>query len=98
MTASIEKITELLYACIDSANRMLPSDAKLNKSPDTVLVGDGGVLDSLALINLLVDLEEALRTKLAVECPLIEDDLLADVQGPYRSIANLTEWIAERSL
>ena len=97
MTASIEKISELLYACIDSANRMLPSDAKLAKSPDTVLVGDSGVLDSLALINLLVDLEDALRTNLGVECPLIEDDLLADAQGPYRSIANLTEWIAERA-
>jgi acyl carrier protein len=97
MTATIEKITELLYACIDSANRMLPLDAKLNKSPDTVLVGDGGVLDSLALINLLVDLEDALRTNLALECSLIDDDLLADAQGPYRSIANLTKWIVERT-
>jgi D-alanine--poly(phosphoribitol) ligase subunit 2 len=97
MTASTEKISELLYSCIDSANRMLPSDAKLIKSPDTVLVGDNGVLDSLGLITLLVDLEDALRTKLGVECPLIEDDLLADVQGPYRSVATLTEWIAARA-
>jgi acyl carrier protein len=97
MSVSIEKISEVFYACIDSVNRLQPSNAQLVKEPDSVLVGDGGVLDSLALITLLVELEDALRTKLAVECPLIEDDLLADAQGPYRSIANLTEWIAERA-
>lgn len=96
MTASTEKILELLYACIDTANRMQPSAAKLSKTPDTVLVGDSGVLDSLALISLLVDLEDALRTNLGVECSLIEDDLLADAQGPYRSIATLVELIAAR--
>lgn len=97
MTLSIEQISEILYACIDSANRMLPSDAKLAKSPETVLVGERGVLDSLALITLLVDLEDELRTKLGVEITLIEDDLMADAQGPYRSIDNLTQWIYERA-
>jgi D-alanine--poly(phosphoribitol) ligase subunit 2 len=96
MTEDIDKILELLYGCIDTANRMLPSDAKLLKSPNTVLVGNNGVLDSLALITLLVDIEDALRTNLGVECPLIEDDLLADAQGPYRSIATLAEWITTR--
>lgn len=98
MTVAIEKISEILYACIDSANRMLPSEEKLAKSPETVLVGEKGVLDSLALITLLVDLEDELRTKLGVEVSLIEDDLMADAQGPYSSIANLTQWIYQRAL
>ena len=93
MTARIENILKLLYECIDSANRMLPTEAKLIKSADTVLLGEGGVLDSLALITFLVDLEEALHTKLGLECQLIEDDLLTDSQGPYHSISTLAKWI-----
>jgi acyl carrier protein len=77
---------------------MLPTNAKLAKSPETVLMGEKGVMDSLALLTLLVDLEDELRTKLSVDVSLIEDDFMTDVQGPYSSIANLTQWIYERAL
>jgi len=97
MKASSAAISEAVYACIDQVNRMLPHEARLAKDPSTVLVGEGGVLDSLALINLLVNLEEALRSRLGLECAVLDEALLSDLEGPYRSVGQLAAWIAERA-
>jgi len=93
MKVTTKEVLEIIYGCIDELNRMLPSDAKLTKTTDTILVGDSGVIDSLSLINLLVSLEEALRSKLDLQCFLLDENLLVDPEGPYRSIGQLSEWI-----
>jgi acyl carrier protein len=97
MKASSDAISEVLYACIDQANAMLPREAKLEKAPSTVLVGEGGVLDSLGLINLLVNLEEGLRSRFGLEHACLDEALLVDVDGPYRSVGHLVEWITARA-
>ncbi len=53
-----ERALDLIYDAVDEINGQLPADARLEKSPGTVLFGDAGVLDSLALVNLLVTIEE----------------------------------------
>jgi len=93
MKVTINEVLEVVYDCIDELNRMLPTGAKLTKTIDTVLVGDSGVLDSLSLINFLVSLEEALRSKLDLQCFLLDESLLVDPSGPYRSIGQLSEWV-----
>lgn len=95
MIHSKHKFIELIYTSVDSINRMLPSNSKLMKTPETVLVGDGGVLDSLDLLNLLVEIEVIIRKELGIECSLINDELLADIKGPLNTIDSLAEWLAK---
>lgn len=93
MKLSSQDVLDVIYGCIDEVNRQLPQDAKLLKSAGTVLVGEGGVLDSLGLITLLVALEDALEAKLGVRCFLLEEEILVDQNGPFHSIDSLSKWI-----
>ena len=93
MKVTTNEVLEVVYDCIDDLNSMLPSGAKLTKTADTILVGDNGVLDSLSLINLLVSIEEGLKTKLDLQCFLLDESLLVDPDGPYKSIGRLSEWV-----
>jgi acyl carrier protein len=98
MKLSSQDVLDVIYGCIDEVNRQLPHDARLLKSADTVLVGEGGVLDSLGYITLLVALEEALETKLGARCFLLEEDIMADQNGPYHSIDSLSKWIVAKAV
>ena len=96
MKATKEEILAVIYECIDEVNRMLPANTKLTTTVETVLAGDGGILDSLSLINLLVSLEEKLKLKFSINCFLLDESLLIDPNGPYRSVSHLSEWIISR--
>tara|TARA_B110001469_G_scaffold116057_1_gene121008 strand:+ start:107 stop:400 length:294 start_codon:yes stop_codon:yes gene_type:complete len=96
MKATDKEVLAVIYECIDEVNRMLPTRSKLTKTVETVLAGDGGALDSLSLINLLVSLEEALKLKFGIEYFLLDESLLSDPTGPYRSVSHLSKWIASR--
>ena len=54
--ATREEITQIIFSAIDEVNLMLPKDRRLEKSFQTTLSGDSAALDSLGLINLIVDL------------------------------------------
>ncbi len=93
----IIQILDVIYGCADEVNRQLPAGAKLAKSPETVLVGESGALDSLGLITLLVAVEEALEAKFGLHCSLLEEENLVDPDGPYHSIDGLSKWIAAKA-
>lgn len=79
---------------MDELNQQLPEGGKLTKSPETILVGEGGALDSLGLITLLVNIEEALNAKHNISAPLL-DELMAEHSGehPFHTIASLLAWL-----
>ena len=83
----------LVYRCIDELNRLLPSELRLAKSEETVLLGYGGTLDSLGLISLIVSLEDAVEQATGHRVVVLEEELLIDPAGPYRSVGQLVNWI-----
>ena len=44
-----EKVQELLNCAMDRVNELLPTGEPLSKEKDTVLLGQGGKLDSIGL-------------------------------------------------
>lgn len=87
------EVLDEIYQTIDEVNRQLPGGARLEKSEGTRLVGDGGVLDSLGLVTLLVGIEEAMQSRLGIQINLLEEDALADSSGPYQTVGGLLDWI-----
>ncbi|MGA8279049.1 MAG: hypothetical protein WB784_12800, partial [Rhodanobacteraceae bacterium] len=49
-----------LYNVIDTINEQLPKVKKLAKSPDLILMGPGSAVDSLILMNFVVETEARL--------------------------------------
>lgn len=88
------KVIEIIYASMRKLNNQLPEESKLIEDLNTILVGEGGVLDSLGIITLLVNIEEAIFEKKHLTVVLL-DELTAIPIGehPFHSVNALADWI-----
>ena len=96
MAITQNDVLRAIFRAIDDANKLAPPDAQLAKESSTVLLGEGGVLDSLGLITLIVAIEEKLQSDLGVQAIVLDEDALADPDGSYRTIDTLANWILTR--
>jgi len=92
---STERALAIVYDAIDVVNRQLPAARRLRKAPETVIVGPGGTLDSLGVVNFVLALEEKAAAAGAAVMLLQEDMLLEE--SPLRTVASLSQYLADRT-
>jgi hypothetical protein len=72
------KIIELVFTAIDEINKQLPPRCRLAKNEASVIAGSDGILDSLAILNLIVTVEglvdNALHTSIGLASALMESE------------------------
>ncbi|MEO0508928.1 MAG: hypothetical protein AAF065_03590 [Verrucomicrobiota bacterium] len=92
-------IPEIEALVIESV-RMLAEDFEVEvlKKPnrESLLYGEGGPLDSMALVNLIADVEEAVSEKFGASIALADERAMSAKKSPFRCVASLSEAIAER--
>jgi len=84
-----EQALQLVYDAIDVINRQLPAARRLEKSPETIIVGPSGQLDSLGIINLLLAIEERAGELVGAPVRLLDDGAMLDDNGPFRNVNTL---------
>jgi acyl carrier protein len=62
-------------------------------SLDSVLLGENAVIDSLSLVNLIVDLEEEINDRTGVMISLTDDEAVFAEPSPYSSVKNLALYV-----
>lgn len=87
------RVFEWLYAAVDEVNQQLRKAQRIDKSPGTLLTGEGGLLDSLGMLNLLVAIERRLEQQLGVSVTLADEESLSQDPSPFRSLSSLAEHI-----
>lgn len=61
----------------------------------TRLFGEGGLLDSLALVSLVIAVEQGIEEKFAVRVEIADDKALSQKNSPYRTIGSLVAYAAQ---
>lgn len=61
----------------------------------TPLVGPGSVLDSMALVTLVLDVEQRLEEQAGVSVTLMNEQALSRRHSPFRTIGSLADYIVE---
>jgi len=89
-------ILEAIYSAVDEINNQLPTAQQLAKQEDTIILGEGGTLDSLGTIQLLVAIEEHIATSVGGNIDLMDGNLLSLQDGSLQSIDSLTHFITEK--
>jgi Phosphopantetheine attachment site. len=90
------EVLEVIFGCLAELNKQLPPAEKVVASLDTTLIGEGGSLDSLALVTLIASIEQSLSERLSVDLPLI-DEVIGDYQGDSSwTIGRLQQFIISR--
>jgi acyl carrier protein len=59
---------------------------------ETALLGDEGLLDSLGLVNLLVDVEQALEDETGAELTIGDDRAVSARHSPFRTVGSLADY------
>jgi D-alanine--poly(phosphoribitol) ligase subunit 2 len=91
-----EKIMALVIAAAEQVDEdhRVSSEGELNA--DTRLFGAGSLLDSLGLVTLIVELEQAIQEQMNVIVSLADEKALSQERSPFRTIGTLAEYAAEQ--
>ena len=86
-----EKIQSAICKALDEVNMMRPLEQALAMQPGTELTGDRG-LESLELVNFVVQLEQYLEASLGQPVVLVQEGM--DFQdGTFNTVATLADFI-----
>jgi acyl carrier protein len=89
--------TELVGLIVDNLRQLdgeqtLKIPATLDDS--TTLFGQDGILDSMALVTLVVAVEQAIEDKFNATVSLADAKAMSQKHSPYRTIGSLAEYAA----
>lgn len=87
--------TELVELIVDTARSVAAEqglETNVELTRDTRLFGQGGLLDSLALVSLVVAVEQGVEEKFGARVELADDKALSQKNSPYRTVGTLADY------
>jgi len=90
--ASYDRVSEFLLDSLKEFQQRqeIPEDSILDH--DTLLMGDGGVIDSRSLVELLIGLEEFLEEQFSADFNWTTDRAMSAKRSPFRTLKSLAEF------
>ena len=88
-----KKIIRIILATIEGINEELDEKLQIENEADTPLFGNGGKLDSLGLVNLIVALEQNIEDELELSITLADEKAMSQKHSPFRSVGSLADYI-----
>lgn len=88
-----ENIENLIIEALKDFEDTLSEDVVLNLNSSTRLYGANGILDSLALVSLIADLEDKISQTFDKDIVLADEKAMSQKTSPFRSIETLTSYI-----
>jgi acyl carrier protein len=72
MKTTKEELIGIIYESLEEVNEQLPDEQRIQKSPDAILVGQAGGLDSLGFVNFIALVEEKCAHRYGITFSLME--------------------------
>ena len=89
-----ERVLQAMFKAMDEVNQVLPKEQRLEKSVDTVVLGNQGTLDSLGLVNLIVAIEQKIEEEFGVTIIMTDEKIILEDDRPVKTIGTLAEDIS----
>ena len=84
-------VQQIIHAVQDF---LMPDDTEsVTVSEETRLLGANGVLDSLGLVSLVLDLEQQINDTLGTTIALADERAMSQTRSPFRSVSSLADYI-----
>ena len=89
-----------IEALVIETVRLLAADFELaalaNPNASSALYGNGGPLDSMALVNLIADLEDAVAERYDASITLADEKAMSARNSPFKDVSSLARAVLER--
>jgi hypothetical protein len=90
-----ESALKIIYQALANLNEERDGRAQVPLAPETALFGRSSLLDSLALVSVIVDVESALSDELGVPICLTGEDALNREESPFADVRSLCAFIVQ---
>ena len=84
----------LVYDALRRVNETRSLDDQVPEEPDVMIVGEPGLLDSLALTTLILTIEDAVSEKIGKDVSLIQEAQFDTLTKQFRTPRAIAELIA----
>ncbi len=84
-------LIDLIAACVLDTMPSPGSAPTLDES--TRLFGRGGTIDSMQLVNLLMEVEHRVNERCGTTISIADDRAMSQQRSPFRSIGNLADYV-----
>ena len=88
------EILKSIYDAVDEVNEQLPEGQTLEKSPNTVLLGEVGKLESIDLVNILVATEENVEDTFGMPISITDERAVSETNSPFTTVESLCDFIS----
>lgn len=92
----MNKVQEAIIEHIREFNETLENPVDLSKGINSVLFGEGGSLDSVDFVSLVVDIEQMVEEKFGKVIGLADARALSQKNSPFRTIGTLADYVEAR--
>jgi acyl carrier protein len=91
-----EKVRALVLDALESVLGHRPGAQQLAPGDETPVYGAAGMLDSLELVNLVIELEQRLEDEFSAVVTLADERAVSQKQSPFRSVPSLVDLLVSR--
>ena len=88
-----ERVTQAVFRAIRDVNQARPKAQQIPAAADTALLGEGAVLDSLGLVNLIVAIEEQVADEFGTTIAIADEKARLQPETPFRTVGTLVAYI-----
>lgn len=92
----LNNLSILVEAAIRNQSVLLPEPIDLSAGEDSILYSDNGSMDSITLVTILVDIEDALRVQGVEDVLLADTSDLATGVTPFATLGSLVNYVNMR--
>ena len=93
MTIERQAALDIVISCLKGAIEETEGDAPTQITEDTVIVGKDAALDSVAVVALIVDVEQRLEQDHGLSVTLASDKAMSQRSSPFRTAGVLADHV-----
>lgn len=91
-----QTIQAIVATAIRQQDMLLDQPVDLSQGDNSVIYGIDGVIDSLTLVSIIVDIEQLVRAEYKVEVHLANTADLPPTSTPFATFGSLVEYVTAR--
>ena len=87
------RIQQIIFDALEATNQVREENNQIEMSSDAKLYGRDGQLESMELVALLIDIEEALQDE-GFNISLSDERAMSQSKSPFRDVPSLVSYIS----
>ncbi len=91
----MKDVSKIILDLVEEYNEELDNKVDTSAGEDTVLFGNGSVLDSVDFVNVIVDIEQAISDEYGRHISISNARAMSRQNSPFRTVGTLAAYINE---